>query len=193
MMIGRVPPSGSPSAPHGPSVAAGIMRHSVLAAAVVFGACSSSDPVTPNIPTNPLVSLLATQSATYALTQLGSQTVQPLLTWDALCDGLRWQNEYSDTIFFKGDGSYRRVYHYWNDVWRTIGVSRPQRMRTHIANELTGSISGEGDLLKLSVANKAGFTGFEIRGTALLRTERVSSDCQGTGTVVDAVFTRIAE
>lgn len=169
------------------------MRYSVLAAAVVFGACSSSDPVDPNDPTNPLVALLATQSATYALTQLGSQTVQPLLTWDAVCDGLRWQNEYSDTIHFKGDGSYRRVYHYWRDVWRTVGVSAPQRMRTHVANELTGRIYGEGDLLKLSVTNKAGFTGFEIRGTALLKSERIGSGCQGDGIVVDAVFTRVAE
>jgi|SRR5687768_1401672 len=167
------------------------MRYCVVAAAVVFGACDS--PSDPNVPTNPLVSLLSTQSTTYALTQLGSQTVQPLLTWDAVCDGLRWQHEYSDTIFFKGDGSYRRVYHFRRDVWRTIGVSQPQRMRIHVANEITGRIYGEGDLLKLSVTNSAGFSGFDIRGTDLLKAERIGTGCQGGGTTVDAVFTRIAE
>ena len=167
------------------------MRYCVVAAAVVFGACDS--PSDPEVPTNPLVSLLSTQSATYALTQLGTQTVQPLLTWDAVCDGLRWQHEYSDTIFFKGDGSYRRVNYFRRDVWRTIGVSQPQRLRITTVNELTGTIYGKGNQLKLSVKNTAGFAGFEIRGTSLLKTERIGSGCQGDGTMVDAVFTRVPE
>ena len=167
------------------------MRYSVLAAAIVVGACSSgsSEPV----PTNPLVALLSTQSATYALTQLGLQTMQPLTTWDAVCDGLRWTNEYSDTIYFKGDGQYRRVYHFWKDVWRTIGVSQPQRSRTHAVNEIIGGIYGEGDVLKLSAASTSGFTSFAIRGTTLMKSERVDSGCQGAGTMVDAVYTRVSE
>lgn len=173
------------------------MRYSVLAASLVLGACSAdspSEPVNLNVPTNPLVSLLATQSATYALTQLGSQTAPPFMTWDAVCNDLRWRHEYADTIYFKGDGSYSRVYHYWLDGWQTIGVPEPEPRRGHYSNELSGSISGEGDLLKLSLPNNnVGFTGFEILGAALVKSERIGTGCVGGGTMVNAVYTRIPE
>ena len=66
-------------------------------------------------------------------------------------------------------------------------------MRISVANEITGRIYGEGDVLKLSVTNTPGFTGFDIRGTALLKAERIGIGCQGGDSTVDAVFTRIAE
>jgi hypothetical protein len=172
------------------------MRYSVLATALVLGACSLDSPselAIQNVPTNPLVSLLTTQSATYAITQLGSQTSPPLLTWDAVCQGLRYQNEFSDTIFFNGDGTYRRVNNYRNHTWRTLGVPQPQPTLNYVFNELSGNIYGEGNVLRLSAPTSSGYSGFEIRGTALVRAERIGSGCLGGGNMVAAVYTRVAE
>ena len=171
------------------------MRFSVLATALVLGACSvdsPSEPVNLN-PTNPLVSLLSTQSATYALTQLGSQTTPPLLTWNAVCNGLPFQHEFADTIVFNGDYTYRRVIRYASIGWRTIGVPEPEPMRGHFVQELTGNIYGVGNELQLTSGTNFGLSRFKIKGTDLAKPERIGVGCQGGGTMVNAVYTRVPE
>lgn len=175
------------------------MRRFLVLAALPLTACSletPSDPTRPLVPVNPLVAMLASEGGTYAMTRLGTQTEPPYLLNDVVCsDGLRRYDEVADTIYFAGDGTYRRVYHNHSLIWQTIGVPEPRSQMTHSSFELRGTIAGEGDVLFLLRSDpRAGVvrTPFEIDGEMLLKPEALGVGCRGERVNTQAAFSRVA-
>ena len=187
------------------------MRYSVLATALVLGACSAdspSEPVTPGVPTNPLISLLADEGATYVMTRLGTDETSPFLINETRCDdGLLRRSEVVDSLFFPGDGTFHRVYRGYNLHWRTEGVSEPQPMNGYTSFEFKGKVQGEGDVLRLVVIESRQHNepfapttmrnpsaiSFAINGVTFSKPETLGLACNGQRTPTTAFFERINE
>ncbi len=186
------------------------MRYFVLASALALTACSAdapTEPILPRVPTNPLVSLLADEGATYAMTRLGNDETSPFLFNESLCDGLLYRTEIVDSLFFPGDGTFRRVYRGFSLQWRTIGVSEPQQMNGYSSVELKGKVQGEGDVLRLVVEESRQHNepfapttmrnpsaiAFAINGATLSKPETFSTSCNGQRDPTTAFFERISE
>jgi hypothetical protein len=112
-----------------------------------------------------------------------------------------------DSIFFNGDGSYRRVYRNFNRTWRTIGVPEPVEMNGHSKFEHIGTVGGEGDVLLLTIrearqhddpfepfpADRRNEMAFSIKGVTFSKGETLGAGCQGERTPATAEFTRTSE
>lgn len=187
------------------------MRYSVLATALVLGACSAgspSEPVIPGVPTNPLIAFLASEPSTYLMSKLGADEASPFRINQSVCLGLPRHDDVVDSIFFHGDGTYRRVYRAYSLMWRTIGVPEPVEMTTRYKIEQTGTVGGEGDVVTLRVlqyrqnddpfepfAPVPGRTdmAFAISGTMFTKGETLGTGCEGQRTATIAEFTRASE
>jgi len=186
------------------------MRHFVLASALALTACSPdtpTEPILPGVPTNPLVSLLADEGATYAMTRLGNDETSPFLFNETLCDDLLFRTEVVDSLFFPGDGSFRRVYRAYSLNWRTEGVSEPQQMNLYSSFELKGKVQGEGDVLRLVVIESRQHNepfapttmrnpsaiSFAINGATISKPETLGIGCNGQRSPTTAFFERISE
>jgi hypothetical protein len=186
------------------------MRASFVLAVLALAACNSATPVTPPpiVPTNPLVAFLASEPSTYVMTRLGPFEAPPYMINESVCSELPYRTEIADSIFFGGDGTYRRVYRAYNLMWRTSGVSEPVEMNVRYKIEQKGTVGGEGELLILSIAqwrqNDEPFapyipvTGrtdmaFSITGALFSKPETLGRGCNGERVPVTAEFTRIAE
>lgn len=176
-------------------------------------ACSAdtivtSEPLLPAVPTNPLISLLASEPATYVMSRLGDYDSPPYVINESICNELPYRTEVADSIFFHGDGTYRRVYRAYSLLWRTVGVAEPVQMNGRYKVEQKGTVGGEGDVLTLSAThwqqNDMPFepynpvlgrreTAFAINGAQFTKPETLGRGCQGERISVEAVFTRTSE
>lgn len=186
------------------------MRYSVLASALALTACSldtPSEPVRPWVPTNPLVSLLAYEGGTYAMTRLGNDETSPFLFNETFCSGLPWRTEVVDSLFFPGDGTFRRVYRAYSLNWRTEGVSEPEPRNGYSSFELKGKVQGEGDVLRLVVEQSRQHNepfapttmrnpsaiAFAISGATISKSETLGVSCNGQRIPTTAFFERVSE
>jgi hypothetical protein len=174
-------------------------------------ACSS-DPLSapdneiPAVPDNPLISILASEASTWTMSRLGSDASSPYRINETTCNGLPTHTDVVDSLFFHGDGTYRRVYRSLSRIWRTNGVPAPEEMNLRHKWEHNGAVTGEGDVLTLIVTHAqqndepfAPFTGyyntriFSISGAKFSAPETLGTGCAGQRIATEAVFTRVSE
>jgi hypothetical protein len=185
------------------------MRKSLVIVAATLG-CSLEPVATaelPLVPNNPLISFLASEPSTYVMSRLGTDESSPFRINQTVCLGLPRHTDVVDSIFFNGEGSYRRVYYNYNRSWRTIGVPEPVEMFGYSKFEHLGTVGGEGNVLKLIIlqtrqhedsfqpfpADRPNQMAFSISGAMFTKGETLGTGCHGERTATIAEFTRASE
>lgn len=141
------------------------------------------------------------------MSRLGTDESSPYRINQTVCLGLPTHTDVVDSIFFNGDGTYRRVYRSYSRIWRTIGVPEPVEMNVRHVFEQIGPVGGEGDVLTLIVresrqndepfalfpVNRPNAMAFAIRGTMFTKGETLGTGCYGERTATTAEFTRASK